>query len=109
VTICFSAYAVSIASRPSRDSLRHDEHLKRRPRLQRVHQAEKAGAVGELGAADGVVDVDVRVVDRPAFRGSERARVLNLARRTSARRRRWFVQCFFRRKWRQSSWSENTD
>ena len=46
--------------------LRNDEHLKRRARLQGVHQAQKAGTLGELGTADTVIDVDVfvRLEDR---------------------------------------------
>ena len=47
--------------------LGHDEHLERRPRLQRVHQPQESGPVRELGAADPVVDVDVLVIDGPAL------------------------------------------
>ena len=60
--------------------LRHHEHLERRPRLQRVHQPQKAGTVRKLGAGDPVVDVDVLVGDDPALARGVLARVLDLPR-----------------------------
>ena len=54
----------------------------RRParRLQRGHRAQEAGPVGKFGAADAVVDVDVRVIDRPSPSRRIGARVLDLTR-----------------------------
>jgi hypothetical protein len=48
---------------------RHQEHLKRRPRLQRVHEPQEPGPIRKLGAGDPVVDVDMLVADRPALGG----------------------------------------
>jgi hypothetical protein len=45
---------------------------------QSVHQAHEARTGRELGATDTVVDVDERVVDRPALRGREGTGVLDL-------------------------------
>jgi hypothetical protein len=55
--------------RPSGDFLGHNEHLKGRPRLQRIHEAQKAWPLLK----------DVRLVDAPAFPHGIGAGVLDLA------------------------------
>ena len=47
--------------------LTHDQDLKGRCGLQGVHQAEEAGALGELRSADAVVHVDVGIGHAPAL------------------------------------------
>jgi hypothetical protein len=56
------------------------EHLERRPRFQRVHQAQEAGPVRKLGAADAVVNIHVLVGNDPALANGVRPRVLDLPR-----------------------------
>src|SRR5262249_19799877 len=65
---------------PEARLLRHDQHLKRRARLERVHQPQKPRALGELRAGDPVVAVDVLLGDGPAFPGGEGAGVFDLPR-----------------------------
>jgi hypothetical protein len=62
------------------DFLRHHEYLKRRPRLQRIHQPHESGPVRKFGPADSIVDVDVLVGYGPALSSRVRFRVLDLAR-----------------------------
>ena len=78
-TCGFSAYAVSIASRPSRDSSDH-EYLERRPRLQRVHETENARTIRKLGPGNPIVYIDVIFRDEPAFARGVLAPVLDLPR-----------------------------
>jgi hypothetical protein len=59
--------------------LGHDEDLKRRLGLERVHETEKSGALRKLRAADAFIDVDGVVVDRPAFLRGVRLGMLDLA------------------------------
>jgi hypothetical protein len=59
---------------------RHDEHLKRCPRFQRVHQSQKAGTIGKFRAADAVITEDEPIIDGPAFPRRILARVIELAR-----------------------------
>src|SRR5262249_8018819 len=58
--------------------LGHDEHLERRPRLERVHQPEEPRALHELRAPDPVVGADVRVGYGAALVLRVGARVLHL-------------------------------
>jgi hypothetical protein len=58
--------------------LGHDQRLERRPRLQRVHEAQEPGPFRELGPADPVIDEDRRVVHGPAFPRRVLASVLDL-------------------------------
>ena len=60
--------------------LGHDEHLERRPRLERVQKPGQARArAAEDGAGDPVVAVDVLVGDGPALLRGVGAGVLDLA------------------------------
>ena len=60
-----------------------DQHVEWSPtpaRVEGVHETEKTRTVRKLGAANAVVDVDVRVEDRPALASRVGARVLDLTR-----------------------------
>jgi hypothetical protein len=59
--------------------LADDEALKRGP-WQHAHEPHETRSPLELGAADAVVDEDVRLRDGPALGNSERLRVLDLPR-----------------------------
>jgi hypothetical protein len=63
---------------PKPTLLAHHEHLERRARRQRIDQADEPGPLRELRAADPVVDVDVRLGDRPSLHGRVCAGVVDL-------------------------------
>jgi hypothetical protein len=57
----------------------NQQHLERRPWLQRIEQRDEAGPLGELRARDPIVDVDM-LVGGEAMRGGVGARLVELAR-----------------------------
>jgi hypothetical protein len=69
---------------PETRFLRHDEHLERRARFQRIHQAQEARPVRKLGAADAVIDA--RRALASLYEQRTRVRVPPGARRNAVRR-----------------------